>query len=439
MTTTEYFPIQPLGDRTQEIETFGSLFSRIALAHRVTIHVFITHVHHWWSSKYPNEPSFRSGLLSTRSPMLCGIGPNVEALVLATGVGTGDPSLGRTTFLPIKTAMSSQGRGLSRFGRAWCPACLEQALSDGEQFYDRLCWSTVLVTRCSAHKLLLETNCPHCRVTQERYHKSGRLDICWACGKCLLSKPATWKLAARPQALEKECMSVIRGIADGSLQAIHATPYRTFLAELEERFSSGRKSIWRSKRFPDRPLKEHSFLKPMLTTFLRSCCVYGADPVNVLTDPIGAAKSASLLELARISLPPKPKPVRPIEFSDLARKALERELAKTDGTDMLPLRAIAHESGVSLGYLNYRFGEIVAKYSTRRTAALDRRNELRFNAAVDLLKVELLPLYRSPTIRSIDDLASTLAQRADVSINLARRAIKVALKGNMSPRRNLGP
>jgi len=436
MTMTEYFPIQPLGDRSQEIEAFGSLFSRMAMAHRVTIHVFITHIHHWWSSKYPEAPSFRSGLLATRSPMLCGIGSNVDALVRAIGVGTGDDNLSRTTFLPIRTAISWQGRGLSRFGRAWCPACMEEALGAGEQFYDRLVWSTVLITRCAGHKLLLETNCPRCSVTQERYHKSGRLDICWKCGSCLLSNPEKWRLAVRPQTFEAECMSVVRGIANGSLQAIRPDPYSTFLSELAERFSWESKSIWRTRRFPDRSAQTGLVLSPMLSTFLKSCCVYGVDPVDVLTDPVGAAKSASLLELARISLPPVPRPIHPRNYLVIARKAFEREFAKADGADMLPLRSIAKEVGVSPGYLNYHFGDLVAEYSSRRTTALDRRNELRFKSALALLKAELLPLYRSPTIRSIDDLASTLAKRAGVSINCSRRAIKMTLGECKPPPQN---
>jgi AcrR family transcriptional regulator len=152
--------------------------------------------------------------------------------------------------------------------------------------------------------------------------------------------------------------------------------------------------------------KEELTVQPMLSTFLKSCCAYGVDPVNVLMDPAGAARSASLFDFARTSLPSDPKPVRPKKVLVIARKILKRELAKADGADMLPLRAIANEAGVSLGYLNYRFGEMVTEHSSRRTAALDKRNELRFKSAVDLLKAELLPLYRSPAIPSIDHLAS---------------------------------
>lgn len=437
MTMTEYFPIHPLGDRTQEIEVFGSLFSRMAMAHRVTIHVLITHIHHWWSSKYPEEPSFRGGLLSTRSPMLCGIGPNIDALVRATGSGTGDPNLGRTTFLPIKVAISRQGRGLSRFGRAWCPACMAEALDTGQQFYDRLIWSTVLIARCVSHKLLLETICPRCGVTQERYHRSGQLDICWKCSGSLLSKPAEWKLAVRPQTLEAECMSVVRGIASGSLQTIRPDSYRTFLSELAKRFSRENKSIWRTPKYPDRSAQVGLVLSPMLSTFLKSCCVYGVDPVDVLTDPVGAAKSASLLEFARLSLPSVRRPIHGKEYLLVARKALDRELAKTDGADMLPLRLIAKELGVSLGYLHYNFADLVSEYSGRRTKALDRRNDLRFKSALGLLKAELLPLYRSPTIRNVDDLASALAKRAGVSINCSRRLIKKVLDERRPARHNL--
>lgn len=425
---TEYFPIQPLGDRTQEIEVFGSLFSRMAWAHRVTIHVFITHIHHWWTSDHPTKPSFRSGLLATRSPMLCSIGPNVDALVRAVGAGTGDQSLCRTTFLPIKLAISSQGRGLSRYGRAWCPACMRQSIDAGEQFYDRLAWSTMLINRCIDHKLMLETNCPRCGAVQERYHKSGQLDICWRCSDSLRSKPESWRVSSRAKPLESECMSIIRAIADGSLRRVGADTYRIFLSELWERFSSEKKSIWRSGKFPDRETKTKLTVQPLFSKFLKSCCAYGVDPVNVLTDPIGAAKSASLLEFAHISLPPNPRPVRPKGFLATARKLLERELAKVEGADMLPLRAIAKEAGVSLGFFNYHFEKMVVEYSSRRRSALNRRNELHLRLATDILKAELLPLYVSRTITNIDYVASTLSRRAGVSINLSRRVIKAALE-----------
>lgn len=428
MSTTDYFPMRPHAVGTIEVEAFGSVICRMARAHSISIYTLAMHLRHWWKRIHPEDDRAKKNVVNATNPMLCGYGANVDTYMSIVASATGCQDLERTTFLSLKAVLEPNGHHVVRADRAWCPACLEEACREGREFYDRLAWALPTTQRCPVHRVRLTTRCPSCQAVQLHYHHLGVMELCCKCKSSLRSDPATWELMPDATLYEREGLDLVARISDGTLHVIPGA-YGIFIRSLAEYLSPlGRKISRFAYKAARRPQLAREARNPRLDTLFKRCAALGVNPSDVLSEPEGAARSACLLEFARLDLPAKTKPRRPDELVVLARNRLERELDQ-DQTELIPsLRQIAREIGVSTGFLNFHFPELIPRFSALRKTNSKRSQQL----ARELALAYLLggPIYEFPSAEfsSQDHLVAATVEHTGIGVHAARQAVSVALK-----------
>lgn len=430
MTTTEYFPILPLGEGTVEIEALGSLLCRMAKDHSVSVFALATHLRTWWKRRNPDDTRAGRNAVNAMNPMFCGTGSNVEAFVEMLTEGTGCRILDRTTFLALRTVISSYGHGVCRLGRAWCPACLEEATQSDAPFYDRLIWAIPTISRCSIHRLLLETLCPQCGAFQSHYHHRGEMTLCFRCKASLRHAPTEWKTALEPTMYERECHHLVEAISSGSLLHVVPDAYNLFLKEIVDHVSTIRREFGQRSHIAT-VIRCHTARDtghPKLSTLLKRCALLGTNPADVLRDPVGTAKSINLLSFAQIDVPVDRKPRRPEHLIDLAEQRLKAELKKTDFDSMPSLVRIAKDLGVSKGFMRYRLESLCAEYGRHRRHCGKLKHIAKIRRATEYLLSGPILSYPSLKYPSHDHLVADAVSKTGVGVHVARLAVDAALK-----------
>ncbi|SDZ17455.1 TniQ protein [Lysobacter sp. yr284] len=429
MTMTEYFPLSPIGVGNWEIEAFGSFYCRMARAHSVSIYVLTTHLRTWWRQKHPDDDSAKKNVTNAMNPMLRSIGPNVATFTNIVGDATGCTILERTTLLSLRPAISQNGHALVRKGRAWCPACMAESMESKSPFYDRLIWAIPAIKNCPAHKVALESKCPQCGYSQAHYHHLGHMELCCVCKRPLLSEPSRWEVAFHPAPYEKECIRLVKQISAGDLTSAVDDAYGVFIKDFADYLSPiGLKISRHTYRAPRRPQNAREVTRPRFMTLLRRCVAFGIDPSDLFLDPVGAAKSACLLEFARLDLPADIKPRKSVELVGLALDRLQSELSKSDYDQLPSLTEIAHQLGVSKGFLNYHHGDLCAKYARHRTGCRNKKAGAEIERSTHFLLSGPIAQYPSGKFPSLDHLAEAAVQELGVGVRIARIAVGVALK-----------
>ena len=434
MTTSDYFPLFPLGVDTIEVEAFGSVFCRMAHMHSVSIYTMAMHLRQWWMRQHPEDDSAKKNVINATNPMLCGYGANVETYVSIVKAATGCEILERTTFLAMKCALDSEGHGVVRPDRAWCPACLEEAYQEHRTFYDRLAWALPAIHRCPIHGIRLSTRCQLCGATQLHYHHLGLVELCCKCKSPLRSAPSTWEVVPSSQLYEKECLDLVMNISKGTLRVV-PNGYNIFINAFAEYLAPLNRKISRfAYQAPRRPQIARESRPPRLDTLLRRCAAFGVYPSNVLSDPVGAANSACLMEFARLNLPATAKPRRSDELVRLAKTRLQKEVEQAISDPIPSLRQVAREVGVSVGFLNFHFPDLIRKYSELRKTNLSKIMQRSREKALAFLLDGPVYEYPSPEFPSQDRLVEATAKKVGIGAYAARKAVSVALKRRFGER-----
>lgn len=422
--STEYLPIEPRAIGGVEVESLGSYFSRMAKAHSVSISVLRNHLALWWA-RQPESPNFPN--TSQCTVTINGFNETTKGLVELLSKATGCKLLHRTTLLALQPAASKGAKGFARRHRAWCPACLHDSLSQSTDFHDRLLWTLPPVQRCTIHRLLLETACPHCTSHQSWYHYKGDNALCWKCKKLLLPPSCHWKSSLKPYFGESDCIDLIDEIGKGSLCAkqdafqVFAKGLRSTLSEFR---ISPKNRMYGTVGFKHSRRERAS---PGFRIMLQQCVSLGVPLTHVLAEPESAAKSTGLLEFAKITITARHAPRYPTAKRAAAKARLEEELAKSPETGLPALSSIANELGVSQGFLNYRFSDLVARYQERRRSWKERQSLLAHQGARHALDNGLLDQYPSVRFPSQDHLVAEICARCHVKVRVARAELNEAL------------
>lgn len=436
--TTDYFPISPLGDEPAEIEAFGSVFCRMAVAHSVSIYALTMHIRKWWSRRHPEDTRAKINVINALNPMFCGIGPNVSAYLDIVSAATGCPDLIRTTFLPLRTSLGGNGVGLVRDGRAWCPACHAEDLKSIGMVYDRLLWAIPVIARCPIHKINLELSCYLCGASQPRYHHLGRMNLCCRCKQPLQAPPSSWSHAPNPPLYEKECVQLVTGLSSGQLVVVQDS-WQIFIRDFSTYMDAvGKKVSKFAYAAPRRPQIKREMTPPRFPTLIRRCTAFGVNPVHLLTDPTDAAKSACLFEFARLEIPAGRKPLRPPELLKEVKARIHQELDRQIGQPVSSLASIAREFGVSVGFLNYKLPNEVSKLAAHRKSSNQRLVQINQDRATTYLLAGPVPEYPSSKYPSHDHLVAAVVKDCGLGVHRARQAVAVALKAKLGDRKYKG-
>jgi hypothetical protein len=185
--TSDFFDLAPSGLGSIEVECFPSFFYRLAELHSVSMHTFSQVLSNWWSRRASGEIKLPTNrLYDGRGLPLCGYNDAVASYVGVVSNAIERNDVVRTTLLALHGVADKVCHGALKQGRAWCPACMNEAVRLGGCFYDRLLWSLLAIERCPEHRLRLVSVCPQCGIHQRFYHSSAGMTSCWKCAASLL-------------------------------------------------------------------------------------------------------------------------------------------------------------------------------------------------------------------------------------------------------------
>ncbi len=346
---TRYFSVRPVAVGALEVECLSSVLQRLAVAHGVTRHQFVTNLREWWNVEQ------RRHLPRCEELRWDGYSPNVSLAVEALRDALSLDLTG-CTLLPLKSICGANCIGSIAHSRSWCPGCFSDDITSGEPTYDRLVWRVQGYRRCSTHRLRLRSSCPHCGGHQSSDASREELHLCRFCRQSLAAKITKAEYAPRPEFGEEQIEVLIRGI--GSMGAVHKDPIRTFLQEIEgaEKYVAKHLGdIIHSRSLPARP---------QLTTLVAVATHFGVDVLQLIADPTGAARQATL----DIKRPSKVRGVRPSSHLRQKRTAwfktkLEAEILK--GPPFLSTEALCRNNDFSVSAARNTFPELTGLLSGR--------------------------------------------------------------------------
>lgn len=289
---TRYFSVRPVAVGALEVECLSSVLQRLAVAHGVTRHQFVTNLRDWWEVE--------RGRYLPRCEELRwdGYSPNVSLAVEALRDALGIDFTG-CTLLPLRNVCAANCIGSIAHSRSWCPGCFRDDIASGEPTYDRLVWRVQGYRRCSVHRLRLRSSCPHCGVYQASDASREELHLCRLCRQSLAAKVTKAEYAPRPEFGEEQIEVLVRGI--GSMGAAQTHPIRRFFQGIE----SAEQYV--AKHLGDIIHNRSLPAKPQLTTLVAVATHFGVDALQLIVDPSQAARQATL----DIKRPPKTRVARP--------------------------------------------------------------------------------------------------------------------------------
>lgn len=431
-----YLPLEPMGMGTIEIEQFHSYFYRFAQLHSTTMTPMTRHLGDWWRKNFDEAIELKEVYLykANRLP-LCGYTDSVLNYVKVVTVAANQPNLYRTTLLPIRAAADVVSHGALRRGRAWCPACMYWSQKNGETYYDRLLWTLAPIRRCPLHQLELVSHCPDCGKQQLCYHPRDGMTICAKCSSSLVQQPGSWRRERRPGFGETDCVELVTSISDGSLTYSAPKAFMKFCEELRllsEPFLKYRQGALHTFG-PQSWRMTH--ISPMLPTMLRRCHMVGVRLVDVLVDPLGAARAAGQLAYSGIELPLTLRPRRSPEVAKKVRAALIAAVARHESAPILSFKAFARSQGVSTGFIVYREPELATKYQKRASNWFRDERKRKRNLARSDLTLGSLKAYLTGEFSSQDELADHLCRKTDVKKHVARLLVSLAIKKHLKAKR----
>ena len=227
------------------------------------------------------------------------------------------------------------------------------ALQRGEIYYDKLIWALAMTTRCSIHHVSLVNHCPHCGVQQLAYHARAGMTSCAKCLKSLVQEPSTWVRNTKPAFGEKDCVALVKAIADGTLRNSVAKAFSLFVRESLS-LGAPMLAFRHDEAFNLEMRTWRRAIKPTLSTMIKRCYLSGVSLVDVLADPKGAAHSAGQLIANDVDLPSLVKPRQSEKVLAEARRRLLEVLSSLPKQGLVSFPEFARSLGVSKGFLIYR-------------------------------------------------------------------------------------
>jgi hypothetical protein len=276
---TTYFSVKPAAAGTASVECLSSLLHRLAVAHGVTRHQFITHLRGWWAKQHQKHLPRCEELRWDGYSENVALGLN--ALCDAIGANYSD-----CTLVALKDVCAANYIGSVKHYRAWCPACYRDDLAAGGPAYDRLLWRIQASVRCSLHRHILVSNCPYCGSMQKNDTGSIELHRCTSCGQSLASQRDKQNYAPNPSFGEHQIHSLIESLPN--LSQIAMFPLQRFLSSVEVdmgKVADDLGDLFHHRTYPARP---------QLTSLIAVSVYFEIDIVDLLSDPEGTAKRVPL-------------------------------------------------------------------------------------------------------------------------------------------------
>ena len=273
-----YFAVQPYGVGTASVECLSSLLHRLALAHGVTRHQFITHLRLWWAK--------RQGRRLPRCEELRwdGYSPNVALGLAALKDATG-LDLSPCSLIALQSTCAGNCVGATKHIRWWCPACFRDDLGDAREPYDRLVWRIQGIDRCSVHRHKLISSCPVCGAIQSNDTSAADLRHCSCCGGDLVQPYGPSAYLPQPTFGEAQVERLIANL--GTISKLEPFPLRRFFASL------GVERAQIEEELGDLIHTRCIMSRPALTSVISTSACFDVDVLQLLMAPKDAARQAT--------------------------------------------------------------------------------------------------------------------------------------------------
>lgn len=415
----DYFSLPHLGAGTVEVEGLSSYFKRMAYAHSCSEWQLATHLSAWWDGKHSLGPADRFPKIAKtiRRVPLCGMGADVEKLVVALERATGVTTLRSATMMPLAAALSTTCLGTLRNRRAWCPVCYEEDSQAGRPLYDRLIWAVAPITRCRTHKVELVDRCTNCASPQHS-RAGSRLDACNVCGSDFLVRATRLSPAARPTFGEDLVCELVEACARDPMVSINRSSMRLF-------FKLHRKELPAGDPLLTAPSLTSYSMRPSLGTVLRMLTAFNVSFLDFQSSE-PPETTRELYGSASPEVPTRRRPRYPVAVRERVRSALEKALASSE--TLVSLGLFCGRLGVTEGYVRYRFPALSRMYIARRKDWIFESEQSKLRAAKNA-STGIINEYELGQIRQLKDVVREVACVAGVSIVTARRAVKLCRSG----------
>ncbi len=429
---SHYLPLRPLGDGTTEVESLASFVLRAAATHGVSVTQFVRHLSDWAlrNAIIDEKLSFNVIHGGFGCTALAGYNPQIHRFIAALERGFGHSQFRRCTLLALAGAVSNQPMCI-RSTRAWCPACMHEAVKAGETYYDQLLWAIALQQRCPAHRLRLTTNCPACGMPQKYGHRSGNLLICWRCEAELIYPSKKWEPDLEPSYGEKHCIELVSAIAKGTFVQAHPEAVAAYRETHVQTLSRPTKRSVVGLRGYRLVRSTFTHGQQRLDVLIRVADDEGISLLDLLNAPVETAQREGGLRLdlaavARTDSEPQGLEER---FDSAIEQALRAQISAPD-TDHVPgWEAVAKRFLVCHGYLIKHHRALMRRLGHRRMS--EHFRAIHANVATVAREVAVRNILPNLLLGRDDGMSEWLALCSEHRVGpyWRRHALTAALEG----------
>ena len=359
------FPIPLMGIGSTEVESLSSYIHRTSIIHGLSVGSLIRYAHGCFDlikasetdiSYFPKYISVDQLIRSNKITKKV-----VDAFELLTG-----QNLIQGTLLFMENNISCPIDEVAH-GFRWCPECIEEMNDRGVKPYFKLVWHMAGVKYCHIHKTKLVSFCSNCMKEQNSYVRNYRFGRCWHCGEKLSSRPISINHGQEPDSIFRNEHDLVELISESaqangeilnfgigkSLEHIYMQCLKGGNQDELYKFISQEKisDVIRDK-------------KKLSLKLIRRLSYFSGIAIYTLMKGDAEKVGAFLgLGVSDNYLPETIKPKKKIKNDHQAIfKRIKSVIAKSEKP--ISLKSLAKKSGVSIGYIEYRYKHI-AKFVSK--------------------------------------------------------------------------
>lgn len=378
--SNKLFPIPLEGFGTADVESFASYVHRSAKAHGVHVGVLLRHIQSSAHSDDQLKDLRNWSLPSYIRPEELVI-PNELTRNLTSAMSHfSKQSLGHG-ILWFLSSVVGRSSGEICEGFRWCPECLAEIEAVGGTAYFKLIWHLKDIDCCPTHRTPFVSACPKCGCAQTSYVKTASLNICQDCGGNLARRGKKLKPADIKHSWEISGFDLLNLFDDLAGREPNSLPLNGVQRSLDKLFDY----YWGQDR-------EDELYRVLPRDKLLSA-IHGLRPISLkLTRRFAYRMGLSLLDIMSgnavqatavsnstwfCSLPPSFTRASAREKRD--HKATLKRIRRYIEKCVPPpsLKQVAKATGVSVGYLEYRYPVLTTKIVNEHADYVTREKLIR--------------------------------------------------------------
>ncbi|MDO6423058.1 TniQ family protein [Saccharophagus degradans] len=396
MCAHKLFPIPLQGQGTPDVESLSSYLFRSAHIHGTSVGTFLTVIHELDALK---ELPYQR-LLSAKKGVSMLSQENVYTAALRNKLSE---FTGQNMLCDPLSFLNRLVFGLTQYicGFRWCPECFCDLNRAGLPPYIKQIWHMVPVTHCPIHRTPLVNRCESCGVLQNVFSADVSIGSCFTCFNKLFPREQklspndlipSWHLSAQGiiEVFERVTYSNMIDTSKKKIRDFIEKRYQIALLERQRNISDEIKSDialfehYRGNSTGNYRLQSLQTIAMLMKISLFDLLIAGEGCHQV---PLDFKRSQKLPEY----LKPKQRLRRD------HKKELERLLKILEAQSKpISLKALARQADLSVGYIEYRFPDLVRKVVDDRESYLKSQSlTSRYHAQAAALKFFMDEKYSS--------------------------------------------